>query len=70
MPSTNPNRAIPFCGLGNVLFRMEEYEYALRNYLLALEYRETAIGSDTADVASILNNIGCCMQMLERNLEA
>lgn len=38
MPTTNPNRAIPFCGIGNVLFRMEEYKYALRAYLLVKIY--------------------------------
>lgn len=61
MPSTNPNKSLPYCGIGNVLFRIEEYEYALRSYLLGLEVRETAIGSDNAEVATIYNNLGCCM---------
>lgn len=49
---------------------MEEPAWSLRLYLKAREIREQTIGGDTVDTATIYNNLGCCMFMLERNLEA
>ena len=32
--------------------------------------REERLGGDTVDTATVYNNLGCCMYMLERNQEA
>jgi hypothetical protein len=42
----------------------------MRCFLKAREIREERLGGDTVDTASIYNNLGCCMYMLERNQEA
>ena len=49
---------------------MEEPSFALRLYLKAKTVREETIGGDTVDTATVYNNLGCCMFMLERNQEA
>lgn len=49
---------------------MEEPAWALRLYLKAREIREETLGGDTVDTATVYNNLGCCMFMLERNEEA
>ena len=36
----------------------------------AREIREERLGGDTVDTATVYNNLGCCMYMLERNQEA
>jgi tetratricopeptide (TPR) repeat protein len=70
LQSNHPDRAFPFCGLGSVLYHMEEPAWALRLFLKAREVREQTIGGDTVDTATVYNNLGCCMFMLERNQEA
>lgn len=69
LPTNNPDKALVYCGMGSVFFNMEEYEWALRSYLKAREYRENCIGIETVDTATVFNNLGCCMLMLERNKE-
>ena len=49
---------------------MEEPAWALRLFLKAREIREDTLGGDTVDTATVYNNLGCCMYMLERNEEA
>ncbi len=49
---------------------MDEPAWALRAYLKAREIREERLGGDTVDTATVYNNLGCCMYMLERNKEA
>jgi len=70
LPSNHPDLAFAFCGLGSVMFYMEEPAWALRLYLKAREIRESTLGGDTVDTATVYNNLGCCMFMLERNQEA
>ncbi|KRX11167.1 hypothetical protein PPERSA_10934 [Pseudocohnilembus persalinus] len=70
IPVTDPNKSLPYSGMGAIFFRLEEFELSLRCYLQALQMREAAIGSDNPEVALVYNNLGCCMQMLERNMEA
>jgi hypothetical protein len=53
--------------MGSVIFNMEEPSFALRLYLKAKIIREETIGGDTVDTATVYNNLGCCMFMLERN---
>ena len=63
----HPDLAFAYCGLGSVLYHMEEPAWALRLYLKAREIREETLGGDTVDTATVYNNLGCCMFMLERN---
>jgi tetratricopeptide (TPR) repeat protein len=70
LPINHPDLSFPFCGMGSVLFHMEEPAWALRLYLKSREVREKTIGGDTVDTATVYNNLGCCMFMLERNMEA
>jgi tetratricopeptide (TPR) repeat protein len=35
LPYSAPDKAIPYCGMGSVFFNMEEYEMALRCFLMA-----------------------------------
>jgi len=66
----HPDLAFAFCGLGSVLYHLEEPAWALRLYLEARTHREKTLGGDTVDTATIYNNLGCCMFLLERNEEA
>ena len=66
----HPDLAFAFCGLGSVLYSMEEPAWSLRLYLKARGIRETYLGGDTIDTATIYNNLGCCMFLMERNEEA
>jgi tetratricopeptide (TPR) repeat protein len=70
LPTNHPDLAFPYCGLGSVLYQMEEPAWALRLFLKAREIREATLGGDTVDTATVYNNLGCCMFMLERNEEA
>ena len=69
-PYNHPDIAFPYCGLGSVLYHVEEPTWALRLYLKARDIREKTLGGDTVDTATVYNNLGCCMFMLERNEEA
>lgn len=63
----HPDQAFPYCGLGSVFFHVDEPAWALRCFLKAREIRELRLGGDTVDTATVYNNLGCCMYMLERN---
>jgi len=67
LPQNHPDQAFALCGLGSVVYHMEEPSYALRLYMRAKEIREATLGGDTVDTATVYNNLGCCMFMLERN---
>jgi len=56
--------------LGSVLYHTDEPAWALRCYLKAREIREERLGGDTVDTATVYNNLGCCMYLLERNQES
>lgn len=49
---------------------MEEPAWALWAYLTAWNIREETLGGDTVDTATVYNNLGCCMLLLEWNDEA
>lgn len=63
----HPDEAFPYCGMGSVFYHMDEPAWALRCYLKARTIREDRLGGDTVDTATVYNNLGCCMYMLERN---
>lgn len=66
----HPDKAFPFMGLGSVMYHIDEPAWALRCFLKAREIREATLGGDCVDTATVYNNLGCCMFMLERNEEA
>ena len=66
----HPDQAFPFCGLGSVFYHIDEPAWALRCFLLARQIREERLGGDTVDTATVYNNLGSCMYMLERNQES
>ena len=63
----HPDEAFAYCGLGSVLYHIDEPAWALRCYLKARQIREDRLGGDTVDTAAVYNNIGACMYILERN---
>ena len=67
LPYNHPDQAFPYCGLGSVMYHIDEPAWALRCFLKAREIREERLGGDTVDTATVYNNIGCCMFVLERN---
>ena len=66
----HPDQAFPYCGLGSVFYHIDEPAWALRCFLKAREIRELRLGGDTVDTATVYNNLGCNMYMLERNQES
>ena len=40
LPKNHPDEAFPYCGLGSVLYHIDEPAWALRCYLMAREIRE------------------------------
>ena len=66
----HPDLAFPYCGLGSVFYHIDEPAWALRCFLKAREIREQRLGGDTVDTATVYNNLGACMFMLERNQES
>ena len=70
LPYNHPDAAFPYCGLGSVFYHVDEPVWALRCFLKAREIREERLGGDTVDTATVYNNLGCCMYMLERFQEA
>ena len=65
----HPDEAFAYCGLGSVLYHIDEPAWALRCYLKARQIREERLGGDTVDTATVYNNLGACMFFLERNQE-
>lgn len=65
--SNHPDQAFAYCCLGSVMYHIDEPAWALRCYLKARKIREERIGGDTVDTATVYNNLGACMYMLERN---
>ena len=80
MPFNSADRAIPYCGIGSILYKTFDYKWALRSFLKvyltfktqflhypqALEIREKILGPQSVDTATMYNNVGCCMFFLER----
>ena len=70
LPFTNPDRSLPFYGIGEVFYEMEEYELSARSFLKAREIRESVLGLEHVQTASTFNNLACCFFMLSRSQEA
>jgi hypothetical protein len=70
MQYLNPDRALPYCGIGEALYNAEEYELSTRAFLKAREIRESLLGIESVDTSTVFNNLGCCFFMLGRSKEA
>lgn len=70
MINVDPDKALPFCFLGEYFVKVQEFDWALRSYLRAKELRENSIGGDTPDTASIYNNLGVVAYCMESYLPA
>ena len=62
--------ALPYCFIGELFLKLEEYHWALRSFLKAKKIREETIGGETPDTASIYNNLGVVSYYLESYLPA
>ena len=66
LDANNPDRVLPYCGIGSVCYDLMEYEWAARCFLYVRQYREKTMGGDTVDCATIYNNLGCCFFKMRR----
>ena len=62
--------ALPYCFIGELFLKLEEYHWALRSFLKAKKIREETIGGETPDTASTYNNLGVVSYYLESYLPA
>lgn len=70
MSSGNPDIALVYCYLGYFFIKLNEPDLALRCYWKAKFLRESIIGGDTLDTATVYNNIGVCFYYLKSYYEA
>ena len=56
--SDNPDNALVYCYLGSLFLDLKEFDWSLRCYQYAKEWREKTIGGDTLDTAAVYNNLG------------
>jgi len=62
--------ALPYCFIGELFLKLQEYNWALRSFLKAKKIREETIGGETPDTASTYNNLGVVCYYLESYLPA
>ncbi|CAK69928.1 unnamed protein product (macronuclear) [Paramecium tetraurelia] len=55
LQADHPDKALPYCGIGSVLYHMQEYELGTRMI------RESSIGDENIENAITLNNLGCAL---------
>jgi tetratricopeptide (TPR) repeat protein len=65
LDKASPDNALAYTCIASIMFKIREYEWAIRFYLGAKELREYTNGGDSADCATIYNNLGVCSYMLE-----
>ena len=62
--------SLPYCFIGELFLKLQEYIWALRSFMKAKKVREETIGAETPDTASIYNNLGVVSYYLESYLPA
>ena len=62
--------SLPYCFIGELFLKLQEYNWALRSFMKAKKIREETIGAETPDTASIYNNLGVVSYYLESYLPA
>lgn len=70
MSNGNPDICLIYCFIGDLLLKMNEPEWALRSYWKAKSLRESCIGGDTLDTATVYNNLGVCFYHLNKYYES
>lgn len=70
LPFINPDRSLPYFGIGEVFYEMQEWEISARSFLKAREIRENVLGLEHVQTATVFNNLACCYFMLGRSHEA
>ncbi|CAD8081559.1 unnamed protein product [Paramecium sonneborni] len=61
LQAEHPDKALPYCGIGSVLYHMQEYELAVRAFMKARIIRESSIGDENIENAITFNNLGCAL---------
>ncbi|CAD8168648.1 unnamed protein product [Paramecium pentaurelia] len=61
LQADHPDKALPYCGIGSVLYHMQEYELAVRAFMKARMIRESSIGDENIENAITFNNLGCAL---------
>ena len=62
--------SLPYCFMGELFLKLQEYDWALRSFLKAKIVRESTIGGEAPDTASTYNNLGVVAYYLESYLPA
>ena len=62
--------SLPYCFLGELFVKIQEYNWALRCFLKAKKIREETIGGETPDTAATYNNLGVVAYCMESYLPA
>ena len=62
--------SLPYCFLGELFVKLQEYNWALRCFLKAKKIREETIGGETPDTAATYNNLGVVAYCMESYLPA
>ena len=62
--------SLPYCFIGELFLKLQEYNWALRSFMKAKKVREETIGGETPDTASVYNNLGVVSYYLESYLPA
>jgi tetratricopeptide (TPR) repeat protein len=62
--------SLPYCFLGEMFVKLQEYNWALRSFLKAKNIREETIGGETPDTAATYNNLGVVAYCMESYLPA
>ena len=62
--------SLPYCFLGELFLKLQEYNWAMRSFLKAKKIREETIGGETPDTASTYNNLGVVAYHMESYLPA
>ena len=62
--------SLPYCFLGELFVKLQEYNWALRSFLKAKKIREETIGGEAPDTAATYNNLGVVAYCMESYLPA
>lgn len=68
--NVDTDMSLPFCFLGELFVKLQEYNWAMRCFLKAKNIREETLGCETPDTASVYNNLGVVAYCLESYLPA
>mmetsp|Transcript_129600 Transcript_129600/g.223951 ORF Transcript_129600/g.223951 Transcript_129600/m.223951 type:complete len:262 (-) Transcript_129600:1593-2378(-) len=70
LPPNHPTHATLNSAIGAVYVHMSQFDLAADHFLKALDLREQILGPRHVDVGLVLNNIGCCLAILDHTEDA